>query len=80
LRIAISGGYWQATWLQRPSTPDLIVIPERADRLEGPWFAGWEFFERAEQSNGALTEVTLREKIPAAGRRQSFFRLRFQMR
>ncbi|MDB6155555.1 MAG: hypothetical protein JWL90_4008, partial [Chthoniobacteraceae bacterium] len=76
----IVGGYWQITWLQRAIAPDLLVTPERADRLEGPWFAGAEFFERTEIPNEAFTEVTLREKSPAAGRFQSFFRLRFQMR
>ena len=80
LNITISADRLQATWRQRAQTPDVVITPERADRLEGPWFSGWEFFDRTETSLSGLLEITIRDKLPLTGRAQGFIRLRYSLR
>ncbi len=76
----IVGDQLQAKWVQRAVMPDLTVTPERADQLPGPWFSAPELFERSERALGATIEVTVRGRLPIAGRGQSFFRLRIILR
>ena len=66
--------------MQQAQLPDVLITPERADRLEGPWFSGWEFFDRAETSINGHLQITIREKLPAGSRNRGFIRLRYLLR
>jgi hypothetical protein len=80
LTVAALEERFQATWMQRAELPDVVITPERADRLEGPWFSGWEFFDRTTVPQGELIEVTIREKLPRTGLAGGFIRLRYSLR
>jgi hypothetical protein len=80
LRFAVTGDRLQATWVQRAQAPDVVITPERADRLEGPWYAGWELFDRTDTAIDGLVEITIREKLPVASRNRGFIRLRYSVR
>jgi hypothetical protein len=80
LTLSVTDGRLQATWLQRAELADVVITPERADRLEGPWFAGWEFFDRTDTSKDGLLEIVIREKLPLPGRTGGFIRLRYSLR
>lgn len=78
----IINGHLQIRWVQRVQSqiPDMTVIPERGDLLEGPWFSSPELFERTESNLGGFTEITLRDRLPISNRPQSFLRLRLRLR
>jgi hypothetical protein len=80
LKLSVGEGLLQATWLQRSQLPDVVITPERADRIEGPWFAGWEFFDRTDVPKDGGVEITIREKLLVPGRTGGFIRLRYSLR
>ena len=77
---SIVGGRLQIEWTQRTQVPDMVAVPERADRLEGPWFSAAELFEKSAEAQGGLTNVAVRERLPLSGRGQGFLRLRLLLR
>jgi hypothetical protein len=78
--VEIVNACLQIRWQQRPQTPDLVITAERADRLDGPWFTTPELFDRTETNLGAMTEITVRERLPITTRSQGFLRLRLRSR
>jgi hypothetical protein len=70
----------QIRWSQRTFTPDVIAIPLRAHKSDGPWFSTSELFERTETVLGGFRQITVREKIPLANRPAGFMRLRLEAR
>lgn len=80
LSLALSPDRLQVTWVQRAQLSDVVITPERADRVEGPWFSGWEFFDRTETPIDGNVEITIREKLPVASRNRGFIRLRYLLR
>ena len=73
-------GRLQIRWTQRSFAPEMIVTPERADKIDGPWFSAPELFERIETDLGGFRHITVRDRIPVTGRPAGFMRLRFEVR
>ena len=76
----IVNGRLQIRWSQRSVAPDVLAVPQRADRIDGPWFSTPELFERFETDLGGLRQIIVREKIPVTNRPAGFMRLRFEAR
>jgi hypothetical protein len=73
-------GYLQIRWSERSFAPDVIAIPQRADKIAGPWFGTPELFERTEVDLGGVRHITIRDRVRAANRPTGFMRLRFETR
>jgi len=80
LDAEIVDGYLQIRWSERSFAPDVIAIPQRADKIGSPWFSAPELFERTETELGGVRHITIRDRVPAANRPTGFMRLRFEAR
>ena len=80
IQAEVVGGRLQIRWTERTFAPDVIAIPERADKVDGPWFSAPELFERTETELSGFRQITVRDTIPVAGRSAGFMRLRFEVR
>ena len=76
----IVDGHLQIQWKERSGIIDIVVRPERADRIEGPWFDATELFTSTRVPQGALNEVTASERLPMGQRALGFIRLRVSLR
>jgi hypothetical protein len=81
LRARIIDGHLEITWLQREDAPEVVAEPERADRMEGPWFAGPGLFRLVESEIAAegLKRITFRSLLPLTAAAQQFARLRLAL-
>jgi hypothetical protein len=77
---AIVNGRLQIRWKERNGITDLVVKPERGDHLQGPWFDTPELFEWTRINQGAVSEVTVTERIPKGNRPTGYLRLRVMLR
>jgi hypothetical protein len=80
LAAEIVDGYLQIRWSERSFAPDVIAIPQRADKIGSPWFSTPELFERTETELGGVRHITIRDRVPAINRPTGFMRLRFEAR
>jgi hypothetical protein len=80
LAAELVNGRLQIRWTERSFAPDVIAIPQRADKLEGPWFSTPELFDRTETIQSGLRQITIRDKVPIIGQPSGFMRLRFEVR
>jgi hypothetical protein len=80
LATEIVNGRLQIRWSERAFAPDVIATPQRADRIEGPWFSAPELFERMEVIVGGLRQITVRDKVPVTARPSGYMRLQFEVR
>jgi hypothetical protein len=81
LRARIVDGHLEITWLQREDSPEVVAELERADRMEGPWFAGPGLFRLVESEIAAegLKRITFRSLLPLTVAAQQFARLRLAL-
>lgn len=77
LQTRVVNGFFEVTWIQRADYVDVEFVPERADRLEGPWFGGEGLFwrEATPLAEPGLVTITLRSILPAAQSGQQYIRL-----
>jgi len=81
-RVGIVNNHLQMIWRQRADAPDVSVVTERADRVEGPWFGGEGLLEQSIAPGDApgTLEVTWQIRLPTLPARSQFLRVRLGIR
>jgi len=80
-RGELINGHPAMVWTQRMTPMDVTVTPQRADRIEGPWFGGPGLFEYTEalMTQPDSIQVRLRALVPATASSQQFIRLQLDL-